>query len=80
MKLIVQIPDEFECDFYKDKFEEFFDRITGDIKWLRSKEGYCLTGNYEDETLIMTRRMWKHAEQYSEVQWNQASGSSGRVS
>ena len=31
MKLIIEIPEEFEIHFMQDKFEDFFIRIIGDM-------------------------------------------------
>ena len=47
MKLIIDIPTEFECDYVGDKFKDFFSRVLCDI------EKGTLCGNYEKETAEM---------------------------
>ena len=45
MKIKIVIPCEFEKDFNKDKFNEFFERVNADLKNHRT-----ITGNYELES------------------------------
>ena len=47
MKLIIDIPTEFETDYNGDKFKDFFSRVQCDI------ENGTLCGNYEKETAEM---------------------------
>lgn len=47
MKLIIDIPKEFETDYNGDKFKDFFSRVLCDI----DKGVMC--GNYEKETAEM---------------------------
>ncbi len=47
MKLIINIPTEFEIDYNGDKFKDFFSRVLCDI------DKGVLCGNYEKETLEM---------------------------
>ena len=47
MKLIIDIPKEFETDYNGDKFNDFFSRVLCDI------EKGVLCGNYEKETAEM---------------------------
>ena len=47
MKLIIDIPTEFETDYNGDKFKDFFSRVLCDI----DKGVMC--GNYEKETAEM---------------------------
>lgn len=47
MKLIIDIPKEFESDYKGDKFKDFFSRVLCDI----GKGVLC--GNYEKETAEM---------------------------
>jgi hypothetical protein len=48
MKLIIDIPKEFETDYNGDKFKDFFSRVLCDIE-----KGKCLCGNHEIETAEM---------------------------
>lgn len=47
MKLIIDIPEEFETDYKGDRFKDFFSRVLCDIS-----EG-VLCGNYEKEIAEM---------------------------
>ena len=47
MKLIIDIPTEFETDYKGDKFKDFFSRVLCDI------EKGVLCGNYEKEAAEM---------------------------
>ena len=47
MKLIIDIPKEFETDYNGDKFKDFFSRVLCDI------EDSVICGNYEEETAEM---------------------------
>lgn len=47
MKIELEIPEMFECDYHSDKFKDFFSRVLCDIK-----DG-TLCGNYEKETAEM---------------------------
>lgn len=47
MKLIIDIPKEFECDYVGDKFKDFFSRVRCDI------EKGTLCGHYEKEIAEM---------------------------
>lgn len=47
MKLIIDIPKEFETDYKGDKFKDFFSRVLCDI------DKGVLCGNYEKETAEM---------------------------
>ena len=55
MKLTIDIPEEFNGDFQKDRFKEFFDRVIADI----DMEGLC--GNYEAETAEMLKKSFQNA-------------------
>ena len=48
MKLIIDIPTEFETNYNEDKFKDFFSRVLCDIE-----KGKCLCGSYEIETAEM---------------------------
>jgi hypothetical protein len=54
MKLVVEIPKEFEQDFQSDRFKEFFERCIADMN--------CVCGNYERETAEMFISAFKNAE------------------
>lgn len=58
MKVIIEIPKEFEVDFIKNKFEECYGRVLSDLK---SSEGIMLCGNYELETLEMFKNAFQSA-------------------
>lgn len=47
IKIIIEIPKEFESDYNTDKFKDFFSRVAADIDC----NGLC--GNYEKETAEM---------------------------
>lgn len=49
MKLIIDIPKEFEEHFNDDRFQESFKRIVHDI----NSDESLLTGLYEEELIIM---------------------------
>ena len=44
MRVQIEIPKEFEEDYRKDRFRDFFERVRADIDC----RGLC--GNYEKET------------------------------
>lgn len=47
MRIQIEIPEEFEEDYRKDRFRDFFERVRADIDY----RGLC--GNYERETAGM---------------------------
>ena len=47
MRIEIEIPKEFECDYNEDKFDEFFGRVLCDIA-----DG-TMCGRYEKETAQM---------------------------
>lgn len=51
MQIIIDIPKEFERDFTKDKFKDFFERVIADLN-----HGSILCGRYEKETLEMLEK------------------------
>jgi hypothetical protein len=61
MKLIIDLPDEFEQHFDFDKFQDSFMRICGDIR----TEG-CLCGNYEYELADELKKAFDKAEKFKE--------------
>ena len=50
MRIEIEIPKEFECDYTSDRFSDFFSRAIIDID---TKLGMC--GRYEVETALMLR-------------------------
>lgn len=52
MKIIIDIPEEFEIDFKNDKFDECFSRIY----YAATSSKTNIAGNYELETLEMLRK------------------------
>ena len=54
MKIEIEIPKEFECDFNKDRFNETFCRLSVDI--------HLMAGNYEKETLGMLSKAFENAK------------------
>lgn len=67
MKILIDIPKEFECDYNNDRFEEFFERVKCDIPYFASKQlvpscEIMMAGNYEKETLYMLEKAFKESE------------------
>ena len=56
MKLIIEIPKEFEKHFNYDKFEDSLNRLKGDAGT------FCLAGKYEIELCEMLIEAFKEAE------------------
>lgn len=57
MKIEIEIPEEFEEHFYKDKFSESFGRIIADIE--SDAERTLLAGNYEKEVVEMLKKAFE---------------------
>ena len=57
MKIIIDIPEEFEIDFKNDRFDECFSRLY----YAASSSKTNIAGNYELETLEMLRKVFKNA-------------------
>lgn len=51
MKLIIDIPTEFETDYEVNRFQDFFTRVLYSIEKVDGLYGLC--GNYEKETAEM---------------------------
>ena len=62
MKITIEIPEEFESHFYKDKFFESFDRIINDIEYRLDNEDTFLAGNYEKEIIEMLQKAFSEYE------------------
>ncbi|MFN2926458.1 hypothetical protein ACKX2L_05985 [Lachnospiraceae bacterium YH-ros2228] len=59
MKLVIDIPKEFERDWDNDKFQDCFGRVLADLK-----DASFLSGNYEKETLEMLQSAFRNAKEY----------------
>lgn len=55
MKIVIDIPKEFEEHFKSDRFEDSLARIASDIESF----GFQLAGRYEQETITMLREAIK---------------------
>ena len=56
MKILIDIPKEFEADYNTDRFAEFFHRCLADM-------GRCC-GNYEQETAEMMEKAFAESRLY----------------
>ena len=54
MKIIIEIPKEYEIDFKTDKFKDFFSRVIVDMN--------CICGNYEKEIAQMLIESFNNGE------------------
>ena len=54
MKIIIEIPKEFESHYLQDRFEDSIRRLNADA--------HCLAGNYEQETLVMLIKVFKEVK------------------
>ena len=59
MKILIEIPKEFENHFKEDRFEDSLHRLNADA--------HCLAGNYEQETLIMLIKAFKNAKIFGQT-------------
>ena len=59
IKILIEIPKEFENHFKKDKFEDSLHRLNADA--------HCLAGNYEQETLTMLIKVFKNAKIFGQT-------------
>lgn len=64
MKIVIDIPEEFEEHFKRDHFEDSLARIETDIHTLRCKR---MSGIYEQETISMIHKAFVDAVPYKEV-------------
>lgn len=62
MKLLIEIPKEFEEHFNNDKFEDSLERIRVDIKVNLENKIFQLSGNYEMELAEMLKNAMNKAE------------------
>lgn len=56
MKIVIDIPEEFENHFNSDRFEDSLARVASDIESF----GFVLAGRYEQETITMLRKALKN--------------------
>ena len=70
MKIIIEIPKEFEIDYNKDKFEDFFGRVKTDIDEIIEEfhltnrcDCIFMSGNYERETALMFMKAFKEGKE-----------------
>jgi len=62
MKLIIEIPEEHELHFEKDKFQSSLDHVAADID-LNIKSGrFGLSGSYELKMIKMLQNVLMNAE------------------
>lgn len=64
MKLVIEIPKEFERDwngnqFQGGRFQDCFERVLADLR-----DTSFLSGNYEKETLEMLQSAFRNAKEY----------------
>lgn len=60
MKITIEIPEEFEEHYNRDKFEDSLKRIETDIDY---QENYGLSGIYELEFIEMLRKAFNRSKQ-----------------
>lgn len=65
IRIVLEIPDEFERDFYNDYFKGSIQRVIHDIITTANHQGhYDLAGNYEIEVLEMLMKALINGESY----------------
>jgi hypothetical protein len=57
MKIVFEIPKEFESHFEFDRFADSLARVASDIEAL----GFKMSGRYERETITMIRKAFENA-------------------
>lgn len=62
MKIVIEIPKEFEEHFNSDRFEDSLARVASDIESF----GFQLAGRYEQETITMLRNAIKNGTPFPE--------------
>ena len=62
MKIEIEIPKDFECDYKHDKFERFFMSVSHDIEMNEYLNRY-LCGNYEKETAEMFAKAFENSKE-----------------
>lgn len=66
MKLIIDIPEEFETHFLCDKFEDSLNRVAADIHPEFTKDTIMMSGRYEWELIMMLKEAFTEAINYTE--------------
>lgn len=56
MKILIDIPEEFEIDYRADRFADFFDRVKADMNFI------C--GKYESETADILKSAFDESKLY----------------
>lgn len=59
MKITIEIPEEFEVDYRKDKFNDFFKRVEADIDY----GSIVLCGQWEQEIAEMFITAFRRSEE-----------------
>lgn len=62
MTIQLEITKEFVCDYTRDRFDEFFGRVFGDVE----RTG-VLCGRYEREIIEMMKKAFKESTVVNEV-------------
>ena len=62
MKLLIQIPKEFEEHFNMDKFKDSFERVSADIKYGLKSSEFRMAGLYELELIEILKNAFIKAE------------------
>lgn len=62
MKILIDIPKDFEEHFNQDKFKDSIGRIAADVISQVYEEDYSISGNYEIELLDMLSEAFEKAE------------------
>ena len=57
MKIVIEIPKEFESHFEFDRYADSLARVASDIEAL----GFKMSGRYERETITMIRKAFENA-------------------
>ena len=62
MRVIIDIPSEFEEHFKQDKFKDSFERIMADIKHSLGNGDCLCSGRYEYETIEMLTNAFQNSQ------------------
>lgn len=67
MKILIDIPKEFERDYDQDKFKEFFERVIADM----TSDDWLLCGLYEKEIAEMFIKAFENSKTYDPESTNE---------